>query len=130
MKRITLLIFLVVACSSCFKTYEAISNVLTKDKDCWIDTRTMIFYYDGRELMTGISIWLHDDKKDIKFSSEPGQASITRVELIALKDLLTKQAVSITISRSDVHWRDDVSFYIEPKDWTKKRRIVSTHTHH
>lgn len=133
MKKLISYIFLIISFSSCFKTYEAISNVLTKDKDCWIDTRSMILYYNGPEVMNGISIRFYGQDsllKPIDYQSEPGQKSIDKVDLTALREKFMKQTAGIFIDRDSVHWRDRVSFYIEPEDWEKKRRITSTHTHH
>jgi hypothetical protein len=130
MKRNVLLLVVVVSFSSCFKIVEAISSVTTKDGSCWIDTRAMILHYEGDKIMDGISIWLRDDQKRIEFRNAPGQKGIQKVQLIELKEVLMKQSVSISIHRTDVHWRDDMSFDISPGDWKRKRVINSTHTHH
>ena len=133
MKKLVIYSLAIISFSSCFKTYESISKVLTKDKSCWIDTRATTLYYYGREVMTGISIRFYGEDSlmgDIRYESEPGKQSIDKVELAGLKEKFLKQDARIFIYRDSVHWRDMISFYIEPGDWKKKRSIISTHTHH
>ncbi|MEI2738893.1 MAG: hypothetical protein V9F01_08915 [Chitinophagaceae bacterium] len=130
MRKIIVPVILAITLSSCFKIYEGVSDLLTKDKNCWIDTRSMTLYYDGREKMTGLSIWIGEKDSAIRYESVPGQKGIEKVELAALKDSLINNSVSIWIYRDSVHWRDHISFDIQPGDWKRKRTIVSNHRYH
>ena len=88
-----------------------------------------MFYYKGTKVMRGISISLHGDSSEISFRGKPGEAGIEKIDLSELKNVLQRQDISIYVSRDSVHWRDAISFYIEPKHW-KKKRIISSHTYH
>ena len=129
MRKLIIYLSLMISFSSCFKVYESVSNLLTKDRVCWIDTRKMIFYYNGKAVMTGISIHLRDEKRSIEYESNPGYGSIQEIHLMEIKETLVKQSIGIYVSRDSVHWRDGISFDIDPSDW-KKKKIVSTHTYH
>jgi len=113
--------------SSCATFFEKIGEAIHHDKDCWIDTRTMMFYYYGRKKMTGIRIRFFTDSTSFRYDVGKNERGIEKIDLSQLKEKLLKQTISIWIDRDSTHWRDDISFLIIPKDW-EKRKMISTHT--
>jgi hypothetical protein len=130
MKRIFIFLSLAVLTPSCGFIINTVSRPLITEKDCWIDTRTLTFYYNGGEIVEGVSIYLDDDKKSIEFRNDRQDTRILKIELDSLRPVLTRQAVIISVDRANTHWRDYQRIEIEQEDWTKKKRINSIHTHH
>ena len=130
MKRIFILLSLTVLISSCAAIFNAVSNKLAVSKSCWINTKTLTFYYNGGEVVTGVSIYLRDDKKSIEFKNDRQDTRELKIELDSLRPLLTRQSVLISIDRANTHWRDDQRIEIDQEDWVKKKRVNSIHTYH
>lgn len=130
MKKIFIFPFVVVIFSSCFKVYEAVSSALIIERKAWVDTRALTFYYKGREKVTSIDVYLMDDKRKIIYTSDWNGIQPIVIELDSLRPVLTRQSVSISINRENTHWRDDHSIFVYKTDWTNKKRVNSTHTHH
>jgi len=130
MKRIFILLSLTVLISSCAAIFNVVSNKLAVSRSCWINTKTLTFYYNGGEVVTGIDIYLRDDKKSIEFKNDRQDTRELKIELDSLRPILTRQSVLISIDRANTHWRDDHRIEIDQEDWVKKKRVNSIHTHH
>src|SRR5688572_23267703 len=103
MRKFLIFIILMISLSSCFKIYESVSSLLSKDADCWIETKEMMFYYKGTKVMRGISISLHGDSSEISFRGKPGEAGIEKIDLSELTNVLQRQDISIYVNRDSVH---------------------------
>lgn len=130
MKKVFIFIVMIVSLSSCFKIYEAVSSVLIVERNAWVDTRTLTFYYKGKEKVTSIDVHLMDDERRIRYEKDWSGIRPIVIELDSLLPALTKQSVSISINRENTHWRDDHSVFVYKTAWTEKKRVNSTHTHH
>jgi hypothetical protein len=130
MRKIFFFLFVSITFSSCFKIYEAVSSVMIIERSAWVDTRTLTFYYKGKEKVTSIDVYLMDDKREISYEKDWSGIRPIVIELDSLGPVLTKQSVSIQINRKNTHWRDDHSVFVYKTDWTEKKRVNSTHTHH
>lgn len=130
MKKTIIFLSVAVIISSCFKIYEAVSSVLIVEKNAWVDTQTLTFYYKGKEKVTSIDVYLMDDERKIRYEKDWSGIRPIVIELDSLRPVITKQSVSISINRENTHWRDDHSIFVYKTDWTEKKRVNSTHTHH
>lgn len=130
MKKWVIIFLIAVSISSCFKIFEAINSKLIIEKDCWIDTETLTFYYYGGEIVEGVNIYLLNDDKKIEFKNDRIDTRSLIIQLDSLRPVLTRQSVVISVDRFNTHWRDYQRIKIEKEDWTTKKRVNSTHTHH
>jgi len=115
--------------SSCSGFFQSVGDALHRDGDCWIDTREMILYYKGKEIMTGVTVGKWGPGKSVSIPAEVRSKNLRTVNLLPYKDSLYNRSTEIWVDREDVHWRDHIMFEIDPSDW-KKKKIVSRHYYH